>query len=45
MDHWLEELGIANLAERCLSEISGGEQRKVMIARAMAPKSEAPSAG
>jgi len=36
VDYWLEELGIAGLAGRCLSEISGGEQRKVMIARAMA---------
>ncbi|MDI9402156.1 MAG: metal ABC transporter ATP-binding protein [Limisphaerales bacterium] len=36
VEYWLQELGISSLAERCLNEISGGEQRKVMIARAMA---------
>lgn len=32
---WLERLGIAHLKSRCLNEISGGELRKVMLARAM----------
>lgn len=32
---WLERLGIAALAERAFSEISGGEQRKTVLARAM----------
>ncbi len=35
VDEWLTRLGIAALARRGFGEISGGEQRKVMIARAM----------
>ena len=35
VDEWLERLGISALAEHGFGEISGGEQRKVMIARAM----------
>lgn len=36
VDDWLARLGISTLAQRGFGEISGGEQRKVMIARAMA---------
>lgn len=36
VDYWLERLGIAALAGRGFGEISGGEQRKTMIACAMA---------
>jgi iron complex transport system ATP-binding protein len=36
VDDWLARLGISALAQRGFGEISGGEQRKVMIARAMA---------
>ena len=32
---WLDRLGITELANRSFSEISGGEQRKAMIARTM----------
>ncbi len=35
VDDWLARLGIAALAQRGFGEISGGEQRKVMIARSM----------
>jgi ABC-type Mn2+/Zn2+ transport system ATPase subunit len=35
VDEWLARLGISALAQRGFGEISGGEQRKVMIARAM----------
>jgi len=36
VDQWLDRLGVLDLASRKFCEISGGEQRKVMIARAMA---------
>lgn len=36
VDQWLDRLGVLDLADRKFCEISGGEQRKVMIARAMA---------
>jgi len=36
VDEWLERLGAGHLAQQAFSELSGGEQRKVMIARAMA---------
>jgi iron complex transport system ATP-binding protein len=36
VDLWLERLGLAPLTDRAFSQISGGEQRKTMIARAMA---------
>jgi ABC-type cobalamin/Fe3+-siderophores transport system ATPase subunit len=35
VDEWLERLGIAGLAGCAFHEISGGEQRKAVIARAM----------
>ncbi len=36
VDEWLERLGAGHLAQQAFSDLSGGEQRKVMIARAMA---------
>jgi len=35
VDMWLERLGLADLASRGYAELSGGQQRKVLIARAM----------
>jgi iron complex transport system ATP-binding protein len=35
VDEWMERLGIAAVAGRAFHEISGGEQRKAVIARAM----------
>ncbi len=35
IDEWLERLGLADIAHRGFGEISGGEQRKTLIARAM----------
>jgi len=40
VDHWIERLGLASLADRAFSQISGGEQRKSIIARAMAQEPE-----
>jgi iron complex transport system ATP-binding protein len=40
VDHWLDQLGLTALADRAFSEISGGEQRKTIIARAMAQTPE-----
>ena len=40
VDEWLERLGILALADRAFYEISGGEQRKAVIARAMAQEPE-----
>ncbi|MCX7872757.1 MAG: ABC transporter ATP-binding protein [Verrucomicrobiae bacterium] len=40
VDRWIEELGMTELAERPFSLLSGGEQRKVMIARAMVHEPE-----
>ena len=40
VDDWLERLGLAEFADRAFSEISGGEQRKTMLARAMAQEPE-----
>ena len=40
VDVWLERLGLAALADRAFSEISGGEQRKTVLARAMAQEPE-----
>ena len=40
VDEWIERLGLAGLAHRAFSEISGGEQRKTVIARAMAQEPE-----
>lgn len=35
VEHWLEKLGLAHLATRTFRSLSGGEQQKVLIARAM----------
>lgn len=40
VDQWLERLGLTSLASRAFSQISGGEQRKTIIARAMAQEPE-----
>ena len=40
VDQWIERLGLASLADRAFSQISGGEQRKTIIARAMAQEPE-----
>jgi len=40
VDTWIERLGLASLAKRGFSEISGGEQRKTLIARAMVQQPE-----
>ena len=40
VDEWIERLGLTALAERAFNEISGGEQRKAIIARAMAQEPE-----
>jgi ABC-type cobalamin/Fe3+-siderophores transport system ATPase subunit len=40
VDEWIERLGLANLARRGFGEISGGEQRKTLIARAMVQEPE-----
>ena len=40
VDQWIERLGLAALADRAFSQISGGEQRKTIIARAMAQEPE-----
>ena len=36
VDEWIDRLGLAALSHRAFSEISGGEQRKTILARAMA---------
>jgi iron complex transport system ATP-binding protein len=40
VDMWIERLGLSNLAWRSFGQISGGEQRKTVIARAMAQQPE-----
>jgi len=40
MDQWIDRLGLSSLADRAFSQISGGEQRKTIIARAMAQEPE-----
>lgn len=40
VDLWIERLGLTPLAARAFSQISGGEQRKTIIARAMAQEPE-----
>lgn len=40
VDRWMEQLGLASLSETLYTEISGGEQRKCLIARALAQEPE-----
>lgn len=40
VDDWLERLGLGPLADRAFRRLSGGEQRKAMVARAMAQEPE-----
>lgn len=40
IDEWVERLGLAPLARQGYGEISGGEQRKTLIARAMVQQPE-----
>jgi iron complex transport system ATP-binding protein len=40
VDQWIERLGLTPMAARAFSQISGGEQRKTIIARAMAQEPE-----
>jgi iron complex transport system ATP-binding protein len=40
VDQWMDRLGLTALADRAFSQISGGEQRKTIIARAMAQEPE-----
>ena len=40
VDRWLDRLGLAALADRAFSQISGGEQRKTIIARAVVQEPE-----
>jgi iron complex transport system ATP-binding protein len=40
VDGWIERLGLAELSDRPFSYLSGGEQRKTLIARAMAQDPE-----
>ena len=35
IDNWIDRLGLSDLADKKYGEISGGEQRKTLIARAM----------
>jgi ABC-type cobalamin/Fe3+-siderophores transport system ATPase subunit len=40
VDQWIERLGLSQIASRAFSRISGGEQRKTIIARAMSQEPE-----
>ncbi len=40
VDRWIERLGLASLGDRAFSQISGGEQCKTIIARAMEQEPE-----
>lgn len=40
VDEWLSRLGLSELASRSFTELSGGEQRKTLFARAMAQEPE-----
>ena len=40
VDEWLSRLGLTGLSSRSFTELSGGEQRKALIARAMAQEPE-----
>ncbi len=37
-DHLLDNLGIADLADRPIGDLSGGQQQRTLIARALAPR-------
>jgi ABC-type cobalamin/Fe3+-siderophores transport system ATPase subunit len=39
-DRWLDRLGMADLAGRAFADLSGGEQRKTLIAKAMVQEPE-----
>jgi ABC-type cobalamin/Fe3+-siderophores transport system ATPase subunit len=40
VDRWIDQLGLSSLAHHSFGEISGGEQRKTILARAMAQEPE-----
>ena len=40
IDHWIDHIGLGHLAGRAYNELSGGEQRRCLIARAMAQQPE-----
>ncbi|MGC9453743.1 MAG: ABC transporter ATP-binding protein [Phycisphaerae bacterium] len=40
VDEWIDRLGLSELAQRGFGDISGGEQRKTLIARAMVQQPE-----
>ena len=40
VDSWLKTLGLADLSQRAYSSLSGGEQRKTLIAKAMVQQPE-----
>jgi ABC-type cobalamin/Fe3+-siderophores transport system ATPase subunit len=40
VDYWLNTLGLADLSQRAYSSLSGGEQRKTLIAKAMVQQPE-----
>lgn len=40
VDQWIQRLGLGPLAQRAYSELSGGEQRKTLIAKAMVQEPE-----
>ena len=40
VDAWLEKLGLTGLAHQRFREVSGGEQRKAIVARAMVQEPE-----
>jgi ABC-type cobalamin/Fe3+-siderophores transport system ATPase subunit len=40
IDEWIERLGLKSLADQAYGDISGGEQRKTLIARAMVQEPE-----
>jgi iron complex transport system ATP-binding protein len=40
VDEWIERLGLGTLARQAFSDLSGGEQRKTLIARAMVQQPE-----
>jgi len=40
VNHWMQVMGISHLAERAFNQISGGEQRMVLITRALVKNPE-----